>query len=88
MKADRDSKSQEAQRLTEELHNAKEAADDEYQALSATCVQNQQTCERKRNGIYYNIVSFLCFLCIFAIPNFQCFQRETLKNRELGWGWG
>lgn len=46
MKADRDAKSQEVQRLTEELQEAKDAADDEYQALSATCVQNQQTCER------------------------------------------
>ena len=47
MKADRDTKSQEAQRFKDELHEAKDAADDEYQALSASCVQNQQTCERR-----------------------------------------
>ena len=34
--------------MKEELHDAKEAANDEYQALSATCVQNQQTCESKK----------------------------------------
>lgn len=64
IKADRDSKSQEAQRLREEIHEAKEAADDQYQALSATCVQNQQTCESMESPYY---VLYLVMDCCFVV---------------------